>query len=147
MPTMSSVSRSLKASGSLPPHPESWSNAHTLPPLTPVVTFAQISVTMGSSAPYTSALPVERPCQVMRHIIVWRPSVISVIDGDIPTTSAIFGSVEDATPQGMWLITVQSIRSPSWTLATLMEGPILTMMTSTPLWMTTREVGHIEPGA
>ena len=83
----------------------------------------------------------------MRHISVWRPNVISVIDGDTPTTFATFESVEDATPRGMWSITAQSIRLPSQMFATLMEELTLTMMTSTPLWMTTRRMVHIKPGA
>ena len=83
----------------------------------------------------------------MQHIIVWRPNVISVTDGDILTTFATFESVEDVTPCGMWLITAQSIHLPSQTFATLMKKPTLTMTTSTPLWMTTRGMVHIEPGA
>ena len=73
--------------------------------------------------------------------------MISVVSGDTPTKFATFGSVGDATPQGMWSITAQSIRLPNQKLATLMEGPILMMMTSTPLWMTTKGVVHVEPGA
>ena len=102
---------------------------------------------MGSSARCTSVPAVERQHPVMQHIIVWKPNVISVTDGDIPTTFATFRSVEDVTPRGMWSITAQSIHLSSWTFATLMEGPTLTMMTSTPLWMTTRGMVHIEPGA
>ena len=83
----------------------------------------------------------------MWHIIVWRPNVISVTDGDIPTMSATFESVEAVTPWDMWSITAQSIHLPSQTFATLMEGPTLTTMTSTPLWMTTRGMVRIEPGA
>ena len=83
----------------------------------------------------------------MPHIIVWWPNVISVIGGDTLTRYAIFGSVEDVTPQDMWSITVQSTHLPNQKLATLMGGPTLTMMTSTPLWMTTREMVCVEPGA
>ena len=83
----------------------------------------------------------------MQHIIVWQPNVVSVLDGDIPTMSAIFKSVEDAIPQDMWLITAQSIRLPNQLLETLTTGLTPTTTTSIPLWMTTREVGHIEPGA
>ena len=60
---------------------------------------------------------------------------------------AIFGSAEDVTPQGMWSITAQSTCLPSQKLATLMGEPTLTMMTSTPSWMTTREMVYVEPGA
>ena len=143
MSTMSSESRLLKANGLPPQHPEFWSNIHAPPPPTPAVIFAQILVTTGSSAPCMSVLPVGRLHWVMQHIIVWQPSVISVIDGDIPTMSAIFGSVEDATPQGMWSITAQSICSPSQMFAALIGGPIPTTTTSTPLWMTTREIRHM----
>ena len=73
--------------------------------------------------------------------------MISVVDGDTLTTFATFESVEDATPWGMWSITAQSIRLPSQMFAALMEELTLTMMTSTPLWMTTRRMVHIEPGA
>ena len=83
----------------------------------------------------------------MRHIIVWKPNVVSVIDGDTPTTFATFRSVEDATPQGMWLITAQSIPLPSQTFATLTEEPTQTTTTSTPVWMTTRGMVRVEPGA
>ena len=83
----------------------------------------------------------------MRHIIVWQPNVISVIDGDTQMKFAIFGSVEDVTPQDMWLITAQSTRLLNQELATLMEEPTPMMMTSTPLWMMTRELVCIEPGA
>ena len=82
----------------------------------------------------------------MQHIIVWQPNVISVLDGDIPMISAIFESVEDVMPWGMWLITAQSIRLPSQMLTVLMEEPTWMTMTSTPLWMTTREIGCIESG-
>ena len=61
--------------------------------------------------------------------------------------SATFGSVENATPQGTWLITAQSIRLSSQMLAVLMEESIWTMTTLTPLWMTTRGMVYIKPGA
>ena len=144
---MSSGSRSLKANGSPLQQPESLSHTLTPPPPTPNVTFARISVIMGSSAWCTSVPFVERRHLVMWHIIVWRPNVISVTDGDIPTMFVIFESVEDTTPQGMWSITAQSIHLPSQTLAALMGELTPTTMTSIPLWMTTREVGHIKPGA
>ena len=83
----------------------------------------------------------------MQHIIVWQPSVISVIDGDILMMSATFRSVEDVMPWGMWSITAQSICLPTQMLTALMGEPTLTMMTSTPLWMMTRGMVCIEPGA
>ena len=144
---MSFESRSLKANGSPPPPLESWSNAYTPAPLTPNVTFAQVLVIMGSSVPCTPVLLVGKWPLVTLHIIVWRPSVISVIDGDILTKSVTSESVGGATPQGMWLITAQSTHLPNQKLVTLMEELILTTATSTPLWMTTREVMHIKPGA
>ena len=128
------------------PH-KSWSNIHVLPLPTPSVTFAQIMVTMASFAQCTPVQPVGRPHQAMWHIIVWRPNVISVIAGNIPMTSAIFRSAEDVTPRGMWLITAQSIHLSNLLLATLMEKSILMTMTSTPLWMTTRKIECIKPGA
>ena len=146
MSMMSSKFRLLKANGSLPQHPESSSNTLTPTPPTPNATFAQILVTTGSSAQCISVLPAEKQHLVTWHIIVWRPNVISVID-DIPTTFATIRSVEDATSQGMWSITAQSIHLPSQTFTTLMEELTLTMTTSAPLWMTTRGMVHIEPGA
>ena len=73
--------------------------------------------------------------------------MISVTDGDIPMKYAIFGSVDGAMPWDMWSITVQSTHLPNQRLTTLMEEPIWTMMTSIPLWMTTREKVCVEPGA
>ena len=61
--------------------------------------------------------------------------------------SVTFGSVEDVMPQGMWLITAQLIHLPNQMLKALMGEPTPTTMTSTPLWMTTRELGCVEPGA
>ena len=144
---MSSAFKLLKDNGSLPLPLKSSFNAPAPPPPTPNVTFAWISVTMGSSVPCLSVLPVENWHRVMRHIIVWKPNVISVIDGDIPMRFAIFGSAEDVMPQGTWSITARSICLPSQTLEALMGGPIWTTMTSTPLWMTTREMVYIKPGA
>ena len=60
---------------------------------------------------------------------------------------AIFGSVEDVTPPDMWSITAQSTCLLNQELAILMEGPTQMMMTSTPLWMTTKGLVCIEPGA
>ena len=144
---MSSESRSQKVNGS--PHQPLgfWYNAPVPAPPTSNVTFAQILVIMASSAPCTPALLAGRWLQVMQHIIVWRPSVISVIDGDIPMTSATFESMEDAMPLDMWSITVQSTPLPNQTFAALMREPTLTMTTSTPLWMTTEGMACIEPGA
>ena len=144
---MSSISKSLRGSGS-PPHPLRFlsnTRAHALPP--PIATFAWISAITGTSAPCTSALPVGNQHQDMLHIIVWQPNVISVADGDTLMTSAIFGSVEDVTPWDMWSITVQSIPLPNHILNTLTMEPIPTMTTSIPLWMTTEKLRHIEPGA
>ena len=144
---MSSKSKSLKDSGSPLQPLESWSNTRVPVPPTPNVTFAQISVTMGSPVPCMSALPAGNQCQVMQHIIVWQPNVISVTDGDILMKFAIFGSAEDAMPWGTWSITAWSIHLPSQTLEALMGEPIQTTMTSIPLWMTTREMVRIKPGA
>ena len=88
-----------------------------------------------------------KPHQVTQHIIVWRPGVVSVLDGDIPMLSATFGSVEDAMPQGTWSITAESICLPSQMFAALMEEPIQMTTTSIPLWMTTRGMVRIKPGA
>ena len=144
---MSSISRLLRGSGS-PPHPLRFlsnTRVHALPP--PIATFAQILAITGSSAPCTSALPVGNQHRDMQHIIVWQPNVISVIDGDTLTTSAIFGSVEDVTPWDMWSITVQSTPLSNHTLNALTMGPTLTMTTSIPLWTMTKELRYIEPGA
>ena len=62
-------------------------------------------------------------------------------------TFATFKPVEDVTPQDMWSITAQSICLSNQSLIALMEEPIWMTMTSTPLWMTTREMVCIEPGA
>ena len=83
----------------------------------------------------------------MLHIIVWKHNVVSVVNGDTLMKSVTFESVEDATPRDMWLITAQSICLPNRTLEAHMAGLTLMTVTSTPLWMTTKEVGHIEPGA
>ena len=42
-----------------------------------------------------SSAPVIKQPQATLLIIVWRPNVISVINGDTPMMSAIFGSVVD----------------------------------------------------
>ena len=144
---MSSISKSLKDNGSLPLPLASLSKTPTLTPPTPNVTVARISVTTGSPAPCTPVLPAGNQCLVMRHIIVWQPNVISVIDGDTRMRPAIFGSAEDVTPPDMWSITAQSTRLLNQELAILMEEPTQMTMTSTPLWMTTKGLVCIEPGA
>ena len=144
---MSSISKSLRDNGSLPLSLVSSSKIPAPTPPTPNVTVARISVTTGSPAPYTPVLPVGNRHPVMWHIIVWQPNVISVIDGDTQMKFAIFRSVEDVTPQDMWSITAQSTCLLNQELATLMEEPTPMMMTSTPLWMMTRELVCIEPGA
>ena len=73
--------------------------------------------------------------------------MISVIDGNILMRYAIFGSAEDVTPEDMWSITVQSTRLTNQELIILMGGPTPTMMISTPLWMITKEMVCVEPGA
>ena len=141
---MSSISKSLKGNGSLPPPLASSSKTPVLTPPTPNVTIAQILVTTGSPAPFTPVLPVRNRRQATQHIIVWRSNVISVIDGDTQMRFATFESVEDATPRDTWLITAQSIHLPSLKLATLMREPIPTTMTSILSWMTTREMACVE---
>ena len=145
--TMLSVSKSLKDNGSLPPPLVSSSKTPAPTPPTPNVTIARISVTTDSLALCTPVLPVGNQCWATQHIIVWRPSVISVIDGGTQMRSAIFGSVEDATPRDMWSVTAQSIHLPSQKLTTLMGEPIPMTMTSILSWMTTREMICVEPGA
>ena len=139
--------RLLKVNGLHHPPPESLYNALVPAPLPPSATFVQISVTMGFSAPCTAAPPVRKRLPVTLPIIVWRPNAISVIGGDILTRCAIFGSAEDAITQAMWSITALSTRLMSPTLDQLMGEPTRTTKTSTPLWMTTREMVCVEPGA
>ena len=143
---MSSVSKWLRDNGS-PPFPLRYlSNncAHAPPP--PDATFTQISAIMGSSAPCISVLPAGNQHQDMLHIIVWQPNVISVLDGDTLTTSAIFRSVEDAMPRDTWLITAQLTPLPNLTLNALTMGLTLMMMISTPLWMMTERIRYVKPG-
>ena len=123
------------------------SKTRALTPPTPNVTVARISVTTDFPAPCTPVLPAGKRRPVMQHIIVWQPSVISVIDGDTRMKPAIFRSVEDVTLPDMWSITAQSTHLLNQELAILMGEPIQTTMTSTPWWMTTREIVHVEPGA
>ena len=143
----SSASKSLKDNGSPPSPLKSSSKTLVLTLPIPNVTIAWISVTTGSPAPYTPVLPVGNLHQAMPLIIVWQCNVISAIDGNTLMSHAIFKSAEDATPWDMWLITVQSTCLSNQRLATLMGEPTPTTMTSRPLWMTTREMVCVEPGA
>ena len=143
----SSAFKSPMGNGSPLPPLEFLSEILALTPSTPNVTIARISVITGSPAPCIPVLTAGNRHLVTPHIIVWKPNVISVTGGDILMKDATFGSVEDATPRDMWSITVQSTHLPNQRLATLMEAPTQTTMTSTPWWMTTREVVHVEPGA
>ena len=144
---VASISKSLKDNGSLPLPLASSSKTPVPTPPTSNVTVARISVTTGSPAPCIPVPPVGNQHWATRHIIVWQPSVISVIDGDTQMRFAIFGSVEDATPRDMWSVTAQSIHLPSQKLTTLMGEPIPMTMTSILSWMTTREMICVEPGA
>ena len=144
---MSSASKAQKDNGSPPPPLESSSKTPTPTPPTPNVTFAQILVTTGSPAPCTPVPPARSPLWATWHIIVWQPNVISVIDGDTLTKFAIFESAEDVTPQDMWSITAQSTHLLNQELTTLMGEPIPMTMTSIPLWMKTKGVICVEPGA
>ena len=141
---MLSTSKLLKDNGLVPPPHEFSSNTPTPPPPTPNVT---ISVIMGSPVPCTPALPVGNQCWVTWHIIVWQPNVISVINGDIWMRFAIFGSAEDVMPWGTWSITAQSTHLLNQKLTILMGEPIPTTMTSIPLWITTKGMVCVEPGA
>ena len=142
-----SASISATDNGSPHPLPESSSNNRTPAPPLPNATFVRILVIMGSPAPCIDAPPVRRQPPVMLPIIVWRPNVISVIDGDTPTRYATSGSVEDATTRATWSITALSTRLTNQILDQLMGEPIRTTTISTPLWMTTREMVCVEPGA
>ena len=144
---MSSKSRSLMATGSLHLLPESWFRTHSPRPLTPNPTFVWISVTMAWTAPCTPVHPIVRQPQDTLLIIVWKPNVISVIDGDILTIYATFKSVEDVMAKGMWWITVQLTPYLNQQLTTLMEDPTWRMMISTPLWMMNERLRYVEPGA
>ena len=141
------ASTSATDNGSPHPLPESSSNNRTPALLPPNATFVWIQVTMASPAPCIAAPPVKRQPLVTLPIIVWRPNVISVIDGDTPTRYATFGSVEDATIRAMWSITALSTHLTNQMLNRLMEEPIQTTTISTPLWMTTRRMIYVEPGA
>ena len=143
----SSTFKSPTDNGSPLPPLKFLSKTLALTPPTPNVTIARISVTTGSPAPCTPVLPAGKRRPVTRHIIVWQPSVISVIDGDTRMRPAIFGSAEDVTPLDMWSITAQSTHLLNQELTILMGEPTQTTMTSIPLWMTTRGVVHVEPGA
>ena len=78
------------------------------PPPPPTVTIAQVSVIMAWNAHSTLVPPVTRQLLDTLLIIVWRPNVISVINGDILMMSAIFRSVVGVMNKDMWQITVQS---------------------------------------
>ena len=58
-----------------------------------------------------------------------------------------FESAEDAMPQNTWSITALSTHLPSQMLSPLMGESIQMTTTSTPLWMTTREMVCVKPGA
>ena len=73
--------------------------------------------------------------------------MISVTDGGTLMRYAIFESVEDVMPEDMWSITVQSTHLTNPEFVTLMEETTQTMMISTPLWMITKEMVCVEPGA
>ena len=142
-----SISRLPKGNGSLPRPPVSWFNTPTPALLPPSATFVRIQVTMDSSAPCIAAPLVRRWPLVMLPIIVWRPNVISVIGGDTPMRYATSGSAEDATIRATWSITALTTRLTSQTLSQLMGEPTRTTTISTPLWMTTKEMVCVEPGA
>ena len=73
--------------------------------------------------------------------------MISVIDGDILMTSAIFRSVVGVMNEDMWQITVQLTPYLSQKLDTLMLDPTWRMMTSILLWMMNEKLRYVEPGA
>ena len=144
--TMSFKSRLLKGNGSPPPPHESW--CATLPhcPPPPTVTIARISVTMAQNVCSIPVPPINRWHLDILLIIVWRPNVISVVDGDIQTMSAIFRSVVDVMSKGMWEMTVQSTPYLNQKLTTLMLGPTRKTTTSIPLWMTSEKLRYVESG-
>ena len=142
-----SISRSPRDSGSHPHPPVSWSNTPTRAPLPPSATFVQIQVTMDSSVPCIAAPPARRQLLATLPIIVWRPNVISALDGDTLMRYATSGSVEDVTIRATWSITALTTRLTSLTLDRLMGEPTRTTTISTPLWMITRGMVCIEPGA
>ena len=117
------------------------------PPPPPTVTTAQVLVIMAWNAHSTLVPPVTRQLLDTLLIIVWRPNVISVINGDIPMTSAIFRSVVGVMNKDMWQITVQSTLYLNWKLDTLMLGPTWRTMTSIPLWMMNERLRHVGPRA
>ena len=142
-----SISGSPKGNGSLPHPPVSWFNTPTPALLPPSATFVRIQVIMDSSAPCIVAPPVRRQLLATLPIIVWRPNVISAIGGDTLTRYATSESVEDATIRATWLITALTTRLMSQTLDRLIGEPTRMTTISTPLWMTTREMVCVEPGA
>ena len=142
-----SISRSPRDNGSLPHPPISWFNTPARALLPPSAMFVRIQVTMDSSAPCIAAPPVRRQLLATLPIIVWRPNVISAVGGDTLTRYATSGSAEDATIRATWSITALTTHLTSQTLDRLMGEPTRTTTISTPLWMTTREMVCIEPGA
>ena len=118
MSSMGTNSVTPMDNGSPPPPLESLSKTLTPTLPTPNATAVQILVTTGSPAPCTPVPHVGKPCRVMLHIIVWRPNVISVTNGDTLTRYATFESVGDATPPDTWSITVQSARLSNQKFAT-----------------------------
>ena len=120
-------------------------SSHPMPP--PTVTIAQSLVTTQWNVLSTLALPVNKLCQDMLLIIVWRCNVISVVDGDTLPTSAIFKPVPNAMKEDMWWITVQSTPYLLQKLDKLMQDLTSKTTTSTPLWMMIKELVCIEPGA
>ena len=73
--------------------------------------------------------------------------MISAVGGDTLMRYATSESAEDVTIRAMWSITALTTRLTSQTLDQLMGEPTQTMTISTPLWMTTREMICVEPGA
>ena len=61
--------------------------------------------------------------------------------------SAIFRSVEGAMNEDMWQIIVQLTPYSIQKLGALMLDPTQKTMTSIPLWMTTKRLRYVEPGA
>ena len=142
-----SAFRSLRGNGShrLPPKSLYNTLALALPPSDAM--YAQILVTMGSSAPCTIAPPVRRWPLVTLPIIVWRPNVISVINGNTLMRYATFRSAEDAITWATWSITVLLTHLMNQMLDQLMGESTRMMTTSIPLWRTTRRVRYVEPGS
>ena len=73
--------------------------------------------------------------------------MITVIDEDTLTMSAIFRSVPNAMREDTWQITVQCIFYSHLKLKALMPDPTQRTITSIPLWMTNERLRYVEPGA